>query len=469
MDPILAVILVIVLLLGLLALEVPVAWTLAISGAVGLVMLGNWENAARVMASRPYQDVAVFGFIVVPMYILLGNFALEGKVATQVFEIAARLSGRRKWALGVATIGACAGFAAVSGSSIATATTIGKLAIPEMVKVGYRPSHAAGIVASGGTLGILIPPSIILVLYGVLVGESIAALLMAGIIPGILSAIAMGLYVMMRIGPKVDSKVFEKSLVTAGGSSSSSGGATGAGSAGSDVVIDAAMTPLRGLPWRGLFRILVIFAIIMVGIYGGWFTVSESAAIAALVALVFLVQELRKQGLKEILRACRRALLGAGATTSMAFTIVVGSATFSFFILMSGVPREFAKWIADAGIEPWLVLLLFLAALIPLGMFLGPLSCMVILMPIAYPIVADFGFSGVWFGILVVKVLELGMITPPVGLNVYVVAGAAKELVTVEDVFKGVMGFFVVDLLLVLLMFAVPSIVLFLPNLLLGT
>lgn len=461
MDPVVVLSIALLVLLLLLATETPVAWALAISGSIGIMLVRDLPNVLALIGDSPLFRVSVYSLVVIPMYMLLGNLALNGRLAEQVFAVAQKVSGQRKSALGVSTIVACGAFSAVSGSSVATAAIMSRIAVPPMVRAGYQPHHASGIVAAGGTLGILIPPSIILVIYGLVTEQSITQLLAAGIIPGILSIIAYAIFVIIWVAPRVTPPTEAASEVTTK-------------TTGLPVVVTGttgtSVSPrvYSRTPYRGAVRAGIIFVLVFAGIYFGWMTVSESAALAALAALIFLVLELRKEGIRSVATAIRESLKETAATTSMVFSIVIGSAIFSFFVVLTGLPRVFSDWVSGLDIPPLLVVVLLLLILIPMGMALDSLAIIVIAMPFMYPIVDELGFSGIWFGILAVKLIEVGLMTPPIGINVFVVAGAAREFVSTEQVFRGVIGFILVDLVVVTILLLFPELVLFLPNALAG-
>lgn len=420
----------------LLAMEVPIAFCLALAGTVGILLGRGPDIATATMAGTPFTAVSNYSLSIVPMYILVGMFALYARIAEHVYKVADRLLIKVRGGLGIATISACAGFAAVTGSSVATAATIGKLAIHEMRQRGYPASLAAGMVAAAGTLGILIPPSIILAIYGVLTRESIASLLLAGIIPGVISALVYSGYVVLK---------------------------GGRGSEGGDDYAEMTRVSLSSLPWRGVFRVGVLFAIVMTGVYSGVFTVTESGALGAFFALIIMVVELRKEGLKKMWEGVRSALEEVAAVTSMAFFVFVGSSIFTFYMVSAGLPTAFTRWVVGLEAEPVLIVAILLLALIPMGMALDSLSVLIIFVPLTYPVVTSLGFDGIWFAILVVKGIELGQITPPVGINVYVVSGVGD--VSPEETFRGIAPFAAMDLVTAAVIFAFPGIVLFLPGL----
>lgn len=471
-----AVIIALVTLLVLLAIKTPVSIALGVSGALGLILLQGFGFAGNVLGSTPFSDTANYSLTIVPMFILMGMFAVRANLAEQVFAIASRVARRAPGGLGVATVMACAGFSAVSGSSIGTAATMSKLAVGEMRRHGYPAHFAAALVAVAGTLGVMIPPSTFLVLYAILTQQSVGQMLAAGIIPGLLSALAYTIYIMARgrrLTTSADASlasVLTKAHTDAAqlrglrSKSSVASGTTATATADAPAQHPVGdTTPWRELPWRGAIRVVILFAIVLGGMYSGFFTSTESAAIGAVAALVILIIENRKKGFKGVLAAFRSALQDTGSTTAMVFMIIVGSGILSTFFIAARVPDTITSAVAGMGLPPMLTMALLLVCLIPLGMVLESLSILVITVPILYPIAIELGFDGIWLGILIVKLIEIGMVTPPVGINVFVVAGTSG--VPSETVFRGVTPLFFVDLAVVTLLFLVPQISLFLPGL----
>lgn len=443
-----------IILLALLVSGVPVAFALATSGIIGIVVSRSANVAASTMGTLPYQSTARFTLIVIPMFILMGLLASYARVAEDAFKISHRILHRLPGGLALASIAACAAFGAVSGSSVATAATVGRLSVAEMRKHGYQTSFAAGVVGAAGTLGVLIPPSIILVLYGIITGESIRMLLTAGIIPGILSAIIYAVVVMWkatRVGTITPMAV---SVAAGGGREPDAGG----------IGLSEEVDDRKG--YGGLVKIAILFSIVMGGIYFGIFTATEAAAMGAAAAFVMLLLDVVRLGPRKLLRELFDSLAETASVTSFIFLILVGASIFTFFLVSAGVPGRFTTWVIALEVQPLMIVALLLLIMVPLGMFLDPVSIMLIVLPLAYPVVDELGFSGIWFGILVVKTIEIGLITPPVGINAYIISGAAD--VTVEDAFKGIMYFLPADAVTTMVLFAFPAIVLWLPNLMAG-
>ncbi|MGO1183522.1 MAG: TRAP transporter large permease [Micrococcaceae bacterium] len=464
------IILVLLLLTVLLVSKVPVALALGISGAVGLTLLHGSGHATNVLGAVPFSQVSSYSLTIIPMFILMGMFAVRARMAEHVFAIANRFVAHLPGGLGVATVMACAGFSAVSGSSIGTAATMSKLSVAEMRKHGYPASLATALVAVAGTLGAMIPPSTFLILYAVLANVSIARMLAAGIIPGIISAAAYIAYIMIwghrKIGHSTDKDDLRTAVTRAsvgGGDARTVAATRNVSSAEVTVPTTPAATGDSPLPWRGLLRIAILFLIVLGGMYSGLFTSTESAAIGALAALLMLVAENRREGLRTLATNFRQALYDTSTTTAMVFMIIVGSALLSAFFIAAKVPDSITNSVSGIGLPPTVTMALLLLCLIPLGMVLESLSILVISVPILLPIALEFGFDPIWLGIVIVKLIEIGMVTPPVGINCFVVAGISK--VRSETVFKGILPFFLIDVAITALLFSVPAIVLFLPSL----
>lgn len=460
----------IVVLIGLLVVGVSVAISLAISGIAGLVLLSGTDVAGSVIAGTSYSAVAKGSLIVVPMFVLMGMLTLYSGIAEQLFAVASRVFRRLPGSLAIATVFASAGFGAISGSSLATVATLGRTCITEMMRHGYLRSFAAATVAVSGTLAVLIPPSIILVLYGVTTGESIGALLIAGIVPGILSAVMLGGAIWLRAWrrPALVQQDNERELrlALAGAAQSSTrtvpGGApaeesTPEGQApGTEVVLTA------GSVTRAVLGVAVLFTIVIGGIYTGVFTATESAAIGAFAALVLICAQYATR--PKLLRSnLVTALKETASLNSMIFLILVGAGIFSFFLVTAGVPTALSELVVGLSIPPELTVILLLIVLIPGGMFLDSISLLVITVPLVYQPIMDLGFDGIWLGILIVKLIEIGMITPPVGMNAFVTAGTIDGL-EVEEVFRGLLPFYLAEVAIVAVIFAVPEVATWLPS-----
>lgn len=438
MDVSLIILIVFVALIVLLVIEMPVAFALAGSGTLGLVLLRGPSVAGATLGSVPFNSSSSFTLTVVPMFILMGIFAMHGRIADDLFRLTNRLMRGVRGGVAIATVVTCAGFSAVCGSSVATAATVGRLTIAEMTRYGFNPAFAAAIVASAGTLGVLIPPSIALVLFGVITNESIGKLLIAGVIPGILSAvvIGVGILVLARMGIG-----FDRSLPK---------------------LVDREDDPEPG-HYGGVLKLLVLFVIIIGGIYSGIITATEAAAIGAFAAFIIMLVSAIWNG-KGVMRELFDALRDGASITSMVFAIMVGAAIFSFFIVSAGIPSAFAGWVLGFDLPPGLLVLLLLLTLIPLGMFLDGVSILLITVPLFYPVVVtELGYDGLWYAILTVKMIELGLITPPVGVNAFIVANMVKGA-ELDKVFRNLGVFILLDLIIFMILFAFPILTTWLPS-----
>jgi C4-dicarboxylate transporter DctM subunit len=422
----------VVLLLALILFRVPIAVALAASGLLGYAAIDGWPSALRMFGSVPYQLASAYSLSVIPLFILMGAVAARGKMATELFQACNAVFSGIRGALANATIGACALFGAICGSSIATAATFSQVAIPEMRRHGYDPAFAAGAVASAGTLDVLIPPSVLIAIYAIAAEQSLVKLYAAAFIPGFVLA---GLYVVtvwimawMRPGwiPKV-----------------------------------AAM-PLR-VRLRaslGMWKLGVLFFFAVFGIYLGWFSPTEAAAMAAFVAILiaFGSGAMRWRDLVD-------CFLETVYTTAVIFFIIVGAFIFSRFIVLTHFPNELTKWVGIIGLSPFWVLMAVMALYVLLGTFLDEVSTILITVPVTLPLVNSIGFDGVWFGIFVTVMCTIGLISPPTGMTVFVIQAQHPEI-PVMRIYMGTLPFLVADFVLVALLIFMPSIALWLPRVL---
>jgi len=447
-DPVTVGVIAMGLLFGLAILGVRVAFAAAIAGFLGLVeLIGFWPGAATV-GTIPYAKSSLYALSVLPPFILIGFLAFHAGMTVKLFDAARKWIGWLPGGLAVATVMAQAGFAAVSGASTATAAVFSRVAIPEMLANKYDKRLAAGVVAAGGTLATLIPPSAILVIYALIVEESVGALLLAGFLPGIVSALIYGAIIVFwakarpGVGPPV------------GGFSWSQ----------------------RFLAIPGVLPIFAVAFIIITAIYGGWATLTEAGGLGAfLVLLIALQQGMRFGELKE-------ALMETARLTVMIFTLIWGIFIFVTFLNYSTVPQAFSQWIVDIDAHPYVILFVILIGYSVLGMFMDAIGMLLVTLPIFYPAVmalnggeyadaetSPFGLSAdevsVWFGIIVVKMAEVCLITPPIGLNCFVVNGVQPEI-SLADVFKGIVLFFIADVLTIAVLVMFPEIITWLPALL---
>jgi tripartite ATP-independent transporter DctM subunit len=417
---------------GLILFQVPIATALGLVGFGGYVVLSGWSPALSMVATITRDSTLVYTLIVLPLFVLMGNLIAGAGISMDLFRAAQVFIGRRRGGLAMATVAACGGFGAICGSSVATAATMGKVAIPAMRKLGYSDSLSAAAVAAGGTLGILIPPSIIMVIYGVATQTHIGMLFAAGIIPGL---IAIGGYM-----AAVQYTVWRDP----------------ASAPIADEVDKADRWPLL----RSLWPVAVIFGTVMGGIYGGLFTSIEASGIGAGAALLFALTR-NNLGLRQIYDI----LVDTAQTSAMMFAIILGAALFGEFVNMSGVHEGLLTLVQGSNLPPFGIILLIIVLYIILGSVLESLSLILLTVPIFFPIVKTMGYDPVWFGILIVMVVEVGLIHPPIGVNLFVIRSVMPDI-PMMSVVKGVIPFIVSDLARILLIAAVPAIALWLPNLL---
>ena len=430
-----------ILLVVLVVIGVRVAFAAALIGLLGLITIQaqrlGFEKgllvAVKLAGTIPHSKSTTYALSLIPTFILIGYLAYYAGLTRSLFEAAKRWVGWLPGGLGVSTVFATAGFAAVSGASVATSAVFARIAIPEMLKVGYDKRFAAGVVAAGGTLASLIPPSAILVIYAIIVEQSVGQLLLAGFLPGAVSAL-------IYAGIVIFLAKWRKDLGP----------------------------PVRGFTWKERFQslpgampIFAVVAIIIYCIYFGWGTPTEAGALGAFVVLVMAVWRGMRWG------ELKGALMESAKLTVMIFTIIWGVLLYVRFLGFANLPEAFAEWIAALDQPRIVTLLMILAAYAILGMFMDAIGMLLLTLPVVYPAVIALGYDPIWFGIIVVKMAELCLITPPIGLNCFVVAGVRPDI-SVQDVFRGASPFFVADVLTVAVLIAFPEIVLWLPKAIAG-
>ena len=420
------------LLMVLLVLRVPIGIAMFTVGAGGYVWLtgGAWTPLLNSLKNLAYARLSNYDLIVIPLFLLMGQFATHGGLSRSLFRFVSAFMGHWRGGVAMASVGACAGFGAICGSSLATAATMGQVALPELKRLGYAGSLATGTLAAGGTLGIMIPPSVPLVIYAILTQESIGKLFMAAVLPGLIAMVGYMLVIQLIVRWKPEM-----------------------GPAGPRV------------PWpqrlRALLQVtpvLLVFAVVIVGIYGGWANPTEAAAIgaAACGVLAVVTGGMRWRGLLD-------SALGTAQATAMIFLVLLGADMLNTALALSQMPTELAAWVKGSGLPPLLVLSMILLIYILLGCVMDSLAMILLTIPIFYPMVMGLDFYGmpdvdksVWFGILALMVVEIGLVHPPVGMNVYIINRLAKDVPLVET-FKGVMPFLASDLVRIVLMVLFPS------------
>ena len=426
-------------LLGVLGLIVlvfmgmRVFFAAALVGTLGLVAIIGWQSGLGMVGTIPHSKAVTYTLSVLPMFILIGFLAFHAGITEALFDAGRKWLGWLPGGLAVATVMAATGFAAVSGASTATAAVFARVAVPDMLKYGYSRQLAAGVVAAGGTLATLIPPSAILVIYAIIVEESVGALLVAGFLPGIVSAL---IYVLLIVGVAT----FKPELGR----------------------------PIKGFTWGermkslpGTFPIFLVIIIIFTAMYEGWATPTEAGALGAAVVFVMaLIKGMRFGSLKD-------ALMETAKLSVMIFSIIWGVLVFVRFLGFAGLPDAFAKWVVHLPYEPIYIIIGILLFYAVLGMFMDAIGMLLLTLPVVYPAVIGLGYDPIWFGIIVVKMAEICLITPPIGLNCFVVNGVRPDI-PLSTVFKGVGPFFIADVATIALLLAFPEIVTWLPSLMMG-
>ena len=411
----------------LLAAGLPVALTLMAVGAGGLFAIRGTRGAYFLLESIPFSSVSNIALIVIPLFVLMGHLAFSAGLSEKAYKAAKSWLGHITGGLPIATVFACAGFATVCGSSVATAATISKVTVPEMLRAGYPQRLAAGPVAIAGALGILIPPSGILIIYSIATNVSIADLFVGALIPGLLTALvyALGIYAMVRRDPELVQRTR----------------------------MPKASWNERWKATADSWEVLVLFVVVIGSIYGGLATATEAAGIGAALAFVFaLLRRNREPG------SIWRGLVETGSSSASIFMLMIGSAVFSVALATTQVPTQIASAVLGLGLSPTMLLLLLIAPYLILGCLIDGISMIFITMPVVFPIIQASDINPVVFGIFVTKLVEIGAVTPPVGINAFVVQGSVPGL-QIGQIFRGVIPFIFMELALVALLIFVPGIV----------
>ena len=414
----------------LMLLRVPVGMAMGLVGVAGFGYLAGATPALKIVGHTTMRSVTDFNFAVVPLFLLMGSFATTSGMSRELFRAANSLLGHLRGGLGIATIAACGGFAAICGSSVATAATFSRVAYPEMRRYGYPQSFATGVIAAGGTLGIMIPPSTVLAIYGLITEQDIGKLFIAGVIPGIV-AVLMYMATITLIGR------LRPGYLPAG----------------------------KPVPWReriastrDVWATLLLFFFVIGGIYGGLFTATEAAGMGAAGAFIISVLRRRLSG-ADILRS----LLEATRTTAAVFTVLIGALLFGYFLTITQTPQKVTEFLVGLGIGRYGVLALIMVMYLVLGTLMDALAMIILTVPIVFPVIKALGFDPIWFGIIIVMVAELGLIHPPVGMNIFVIKSVVED-VKISTIFYGVLPFIITDILRLILLIAFPILALWLPS-----
>ncbi|HEX7043626.1 MAG TPA: TRAP transporter large permease [Burkholderiales bacterium] len=420
-----------IVLFALMAVRIPIGIALGIVGIGGFGAVAGMDAALNLLALSPIRTVTTYDFALIPMFILMGAFAAATGMSAELFRAGNAWFGRQRGGLALATISACAGFAAICGSSVATSATMTRIALPEMRRHGYSARVATGVIAAGGTLGILIPPSVVLAVYGFLTEQDIGKLFIAGIAPGVVAVVLL-LATVKLIG------VLRPELLPAG----------------------------QRVPWSerwaslaGIWAVLLVFIAVIGGIYGGLVTATEAAALGAVGVLAVGLLRQRLTG-ADILGSLVESL----RTSVSIFVVLIGALLFGYFLTITQVPQQLASWFAGLPIGPYGVLAVILVFYLILGCLLDAMAMIILTIPIIFPVVDQLGFDPIWFGVIVTMTVELGLITPPMGMNVFVINSVAPNVSLVE-IFRGVMPFVLTLIVLVVILVLFPDLATFLPGL----
>lgn len=420
----------IIILFLFLFLGMPIGIAMGMVGFAGFAYLRGFDSALGMLTTVPYRTFASHTFSVVPLFILMGAFCFHAGLSKDLYNTVYRWLGHLRGGLAIATVGGCAGFAAVSGSSVATAATMGTVALPEMERYGYDPALATGSVAAGGTIGILIPPSVGLIVYGIIAEQSIGRLFLAGFIPGILEAVfyIVTIFILCRINPRLGPPGTRSSW----------------------------MERIGAL--KNTWIVLLLFLLVLGGLYFGVFTPTEAAGVGAFGAFIFA------SGRRKLdWHAFKDSLFETLRNTAMILIIVLGAMILGYFLAISRVTFVIADTIAGMELNRYIVLTSILVFLLFLGTVLDAPAMILLVTPIFYPLATKLGFDPIWFGIIIVRMCEMALITPPVGLNVFVIKGVAKD-VPMYTIFRGIIPFLIADIFHVVLLIVFPQLALFLPS-----
>jgi len=432
MDPPVIGTLVLAGMFVLIALHVPIGVAMALSGFLGVSVMIGWEPAAALFSIEPSSAIASEELAVIALFLLMGNFASAAGLSSDLYRLAQAFLGHMRGGLAMATVATCAGFGAVCGSSIATTATMTRIALPEMEKRGYSKRLSTGSVAAGSTLGIIVPPSVLLVLYAILTEEFVTALFIAALVPALIAVILYVSAVLIYVAA-----------------------APSAGPAG-----DRFLWPEQKKVLAASWGVILLAIVVSGGIYSGIFTVNEAAAVGAAIAIAFTA--LRGRLTRKVFFD---TLTETAASTALIYLIIIGASIFSYCISLSRLPDIIVSWINNLGLAPLVIIFLLEVMYIILGSIFDTVAAMVITLPFVFPVITALGYDPVWWGIINVVVMEMGMITPPIGLNVFVMQGVAKNL-SLGTVYSGILPFLAADVVRLVILTLFPILTLWLPKVL---
>ena len=417
-------------LFALMLLRVPVGMAMGLVGITGYSVVAGLSPALKLVGQTSLRTVTDYTFGVIPMFMLMGAFVSVSGISRELFKAANAMIGHLRGGLGVATVLACGGFAAISGSSVATAATFSGVAYPEMRRFGYPESFSTGVIAAGGTLGAMLPPSTVLAVYAILTQQDIGKLFMAGIIPGLLAMLlyVTTVFIIVRVRPD---------WLPRG---------------------EATTWATRLAELKNVWSALLLFIFVIGGLYGGFFTPTEAGGVGASGAFLLGLarRKLDRAKIKE-------ALLAATRTAAAVFTVLIGALMFGYFLTITQTPQKITEYLTHLGVGPYGVLILILLMYLVLGCLMDAMAMIILTVPIIFPVVQQMGFDPIWFGIIIVMTVELGLITPPVGMNVFVIKSVVPD-VSFSTIFRGVSPFVFTDILRLAILILFPMLALWLPG-----
>ena len=420
----------VIILLVLLVLGMNIGVTMMCIGFFGYMAVKGFMPALALFKNIPFTQATTYSFTVIPLFVLMGNLCFYSGMSGDLYDCAHKLLGGMRGGLAAATVAACACFAAICGSTAATAATMGVVALPEMRKNGYDDGLSCGAIAAGGTLGILIPPSTGFIIYGIVAGTSVGALFAAGILPGILLACCYiaAIVIVCKVHPDRAPGRLKFTLKE------------------------------KLISLKGAVAMVVLFLIVIGGIFLGWFTANEAAAVGALIALIYLIA--RRKFTWKIFTSCLRDTV---KTSGMIFLILIGAYVFGSFLTVTQLPGTLATFVEGLNVSRYVILLVIIIIYAVMGCLMDSLAMVMLTVPIFLPIMLDLGFNDIWYGVLMIMVMEMGLITPPVGMNVYIVAGVAKD-VPLQKIFRGVAPMVLAMFIAVFIVCAWQDLSLYLPR-----
>jgi C4-dicarboxylate transporter DctM subunit len=416
---------------ALALMRLPLAFAMGLVGFIGIGLTRGWQPAMASAAQVVYETGFAYTLSVIPLFILMGNFVARAGLAHELFQAAYAFIGHLRGGLAHATVAACAGFGAICGSSIATAATMSKVAYPSMRKLGYSEALSTGVMAAGGTLGIMIPPSTIMVIYGIVTETHIGKLFAAGVIPGLLTAAMLMLAI---------------TIVTARDPEHAPPG-------------ERATWPERWQALRGIWGVLVLVVLVLGGVYGGFFTATEGAGFGAAGAFLFALLRRRLSW-----RSLFEVLVESARTTAMLFTLLIAATLFANFVNFTTLPGDLKDWITHQGLSPTMIIVAMMGIYVVLGTVMEELTMVLLTIPLFFPIVTQLGFDPIWFGVLIVMIVQIGLISPPVGMNLFVI-NALLPGVGLGNIFRGCWPFVLAMVLVLGVLVAFPQLSLWLPSL----